>query len=177
MWWCYNKFDTTKLLGVRYWCVKIPQCGYMEHRLKHITFYVQKHIAALEMYHNPGQVRDKPLGASTSVKLVYWGSNSVTHWWQIVHKDMMSPSNLSYSIDTVTFFNAKVISAATGLTKQSLFVCTSVCIHELSCQQYLSLAEKSRIPSMLWLQNTSLQIQCYSDTVHKNQSPPTCKSL
>ena len=39
------------------------------------TYYVlctvQKHEAALAMYHNPPLVRDKPLGASTSVKLVY----------------------------------------------------------------------------------------------------------
>ena len=40
----YNKFDSTKSLGMYYWNVKIPaQCGYMERRLKHITFYVQKH--------------------------------------------------------------------------------------------------------------------------------------
>ena len=27
------------------WYVKIPQCGYKEHELKDIGFYVQKHIA------------------------------------------------------------------------------------------------------------------------------------
>ena len=39
----YNEFDTTKSLGVCYWCVKIPQRRYMGHVLKLITFYVQKH--------------------------------------------------------------------------------------------------------------------------------------
>ena len=36
-----------------------------------IAFYVQKHIAALAMCHNPPLVRDKPLGAPASVKLVF----------------------------------------------------------------------------------------------------------
>ena len=71
--WGYcNKFDTTKLLGVCYWCVKIPQCRYMKHGLKHIKIYVQKHIAPLAMCYNPPLVCDKPLGAPASVKLVYW---------------------------------------------------------------------------------------------------------
>ena len=43
----------------------------MGHGLKLITFYVQKHTAALEMCHNQSIVRDKPLGAPESVKLVY----------------------------------------------------------------------------------------------------------
>ena len=71
--WGYcNEFYSAKLLGVCYWCVKIPQCGYMGHGLKLISFYVQKHIAALAMCHNPPLVRDKPLGVPTSVKLVYY---------------------------------------------------------------------------------------------------------
>ena len=40
-WRYYNKFDSTVSLGVHYRCVKIPQCGYMEHVLKDIAFYVQ----------------------------------------------------------------------------------------------------------------------------------------
>ena len=44
----------------------------MEHGLKHIKFYVQKHIAILAMCYNPALVRDKPLGAPASVKQVYW---------------------------------------------------------------------------------------------------------
>ena len=42
----------------------------MGHGLKRIKFYVQKHIAALEMCHNQPLVCDKPLGAPASVKLV-----------------------------------------------------------------------------------------------------------
>ena len=76
---CYTKRGSittnliTKSLGVYYWCFKIPQCGYMGHGLKLITFYVQKHIAALGMCHNPALVRDPPLGATASVKLTYYG--------------------------------------------------------------------------------------------------------
>ena len=43
----------------------------MEHGLKLIAFYVQKHKAVLAMCHNPSLVRDKPLGAPASVKLVF----------------------------------------------------------------------------------------------------------
>ena len=70
--WYYNKFDSKIAVGIFYWCVKIPQCGYMEHGLKHITFYVQKRIAAVAMCYNPGLVHDKPLWSSAYVKLVYY---------------------------------------------------------------------------------------------------------
>ena len=69
-WRYYNKFDSTKSLGVYYWCVKIPQCRYMENGLKYITFYVQKHIVHLVMYYDTLLVHDKPLGAPTFVKLL-----------------------------------------------------------------------------------------------------------
>ena len=46
--------------------------GDLEHGLKFITFYVQKHTAALRMCHNQPLVRDKPLGAPESVKVVYY---------------------------------------------------------------------------------------------------------
>ena len=36
-----------KSLRVCYWYVKMPQWGYVEHRLECIKFYVQKHIAPL----------------------------------------------------------------------------------------------------------------------------------
>ena len=95
-WWYYNKFHSTKSLGVCYWCVKIPQCGYMEHGSKHITFYVQKHIAALAMCYNPALVRDKQLGAPASVKLVYWLAASPV-WlvclniiWQILRRGVIT---------------------------------------------------------------------------------------
>ena len=42
----------------------------MGHGLKLISFYVQKHIAALAMCDKPELVRDKPLGAPASVKLL-----------------------------------------------------------------------------------------------------------
>ena len=80
MWGYYNKFDSTKSLGVSYWCVKISQYGYMGHGLKLITFYVQKLIAALAMCHNLLLVRDKPLGAPASVKLVYWTLGNTFNW-------------------------------------------------------------------------------------------------
>ena len=72
MWRYSNKFDSPKSLGVCYWCVKIPQCGYMEQGLKQIAFYVQQHIVAMAMCYNPALVCDKPLGAPASVKRVYY---------------------------------------------------------------------------------------------------------
>ena len=69
-WGYYNKFDSRKSLGVYYWCGKIPQCGYMEHGLKDIKFYVQKPKVPLAMCYNPSLVHDKPLGAPAFVKLV-----------------------------------------------------------------------------------------------------------
>ena len=39
----------------------------MEHGLKHIMFYVKKHIAVLAMCYNPALIRDKPLEAPASV--------------------------------------------------------------------------------------------------------------
>ena len=75
---CYTKRGriTTNLtlrnhLGVCYWCVQIPQCGYMGHGLKLVKFYIQKHIAGLEMCHNLPLAHDKPLGMPASVKLAY----------------------------------------------------------------------------------------------------------
>ena len=76
-WWYYNKFDSTKSLGVCYLRVKIPQCRYMEHGSKHITFYVQKHIAALAMCYDPAPAFDKSLGVPASVKLVCCWYNSI----------------------------------------------------------------------------------------------------
>ena len=39
--------------------------------IKTYFVYVQKHIVTMGMSYNPELVRDKPLGAPTSVKLVY----------------------------------------------------------------------------------------------------------
>ena len=80
-WEYYNKFDSAESLGVYYCCVKIPQCGYMEHGLKYIMFYIQKHIAPLAMCYNPPLVRDKPLGAPTLVKLSYFLVMSPSYGW------------------------------------------------------------------------------------------------
>ena len=71
-WRYYNKFDPTKSLGVRYRCVKIAQCGWMEHGFKDIAFYVQKHITPCTIVITSLLVRDKPLGSPASVKGVYW---------------------------------------------------------------------------------------------------------
>ena len=46
----------------------------MGHGLKLITFYVQKHIATLEMCHNQPLVRNKAEGVPAFVKLDYWRS-------------------------------------------------------------------------------------------------------
>ena len=60
----------------------------MEHGLKQILLYVQKHIVAMAMCYNPVQVRDKPLWAPASVKQVYWtyqNVSEITILTQIVH--------------------------------------------------------------------------------------------
>ena len=53
----------------------------MEHGLKYITSYVQKHISVLAMCYIPALVRDKPLRAPASVKQVY-GDRVVKFYWQ-----------------------------------------------------------------------------------------------
>ena len=76
-WRYYNKFDSTKSLGVRYRCVKIPQCGKMEHGLRYIAFYVQKHITPGTVVITSLLFRDKLQEAPASVKRVYL--NDVTY--------------------------------------------------------------------------------------------------
>ena len=46
MWLC-------QIIRVYYRCVTIPQFKYMEHGLKYITFYAQKHKAVLAICYNP----------------------------------------------------------------------------------------------------------------------------
>ena len=60
-----------EIIGVCYWCVNIPQCGYMEHGFKDIAFRVKKHIAPRAVCYNFSLVHNKPLGAPAYVKLVY----------------------------------------------------------------------------------------------------------
>ena len=121
-WGYYNKFDSTKLLGVCYWCVKIPQYAFTGHGLKVITFYVQKHIAALEMCHNQQLVCDKPLGVPASVKLVYSG-----HFWCTI--DVIYIYNELKSGLYLSQFNWKevIIGASKG------FMQISMLRHEHNC--------------------------------------------
>ena len=69
-WGSHHKFDCTKSLGVYYWCVKI-RFGYLDHGLRYIAFYVQKHITHLEIFYNRPLVRDKPLRAPAFLRLIY----------------------------------------------------------------------------------------------------------
>ena len=63
-WRYYNKFDSTKSSGVHCRCVKITQCGYMEHGLKGIPFYVQYTYDTLKSCHNfPAGSRQAARGA------------------------------------------------------------------------------------------------------------------
>ena len=64
---------TTNLILRNHWGYFIDVSKYHNagHGLKLATFYVQKHIAALGMSHNPPLVLDKLLGAPACVKLVY----------------------------------------------------------------------------------------------------------
>ena len=55
-----------KIIGGMLLMCQKTECGYMEHGLKHITFYVQKHVAALAMCYNPVLVWGKPLGVLES---------------------------------------------------------------------------------------------------------------
>ena len=64
---CYTKFGGTttnlilrNLMGTYYWYLKMPKCGYMEHGLKDIAFYVQKHMAHRTVCYNFPLVRDNP---------------------------------------------------------------------------------------------------------------------
>ena len=75
-WRYYNKFDSTKPLGVYYRCVKIPQCGYIEHGLKDIAFYVTACTVVITSL----LVRDKPLEASASVKRCCVHNASTVPW-------------------------------------------------------------------------------------------------
>ena len=70
-WGYYNNFDSTKSMGAYCWYVKIQQWGYMDHGLKDIAFYVQKHTAPRAVCYNYPLVRDKPLGTPAYVRVVY----------------------------------------------------------------------------------------------------------
>ena len=67
-----NKFESIKSLGVCYWYVEIPQCGYMEYGLLYIMFYVLKLIAPLASCSNPLLVCDNQPRSPAFVRLPYW---------------------------------------------------------------------------------------------------------
>ena len=71
-WGIIKKFDSMESLGVCYWYVRIPQCGYMEQGLAPITFYVQKHMTPLGLCSGLSLVHNKPLGAPTFVRHAYF---------------------------------------------------------------------------------------------------------
>ena len=53
-----------KSFGVCYWYVKIPKCGYMEHGLADITFYVHKtYDTFVGLFWDPAGSRQAARGA------------------------------------------------------------------------------------------------------------------
>ena len=93
-WVCYDKFQSTKCLGVCYRYAKIPRCGYVEHGLNDITFYVEKHIAPRTICYNHPLVPDKPLRAPAFARLLYhswFNSHSTTlHKIRILYYHIVS---------------------------------------------------------------------------------------
>ena len=76
---CYTKHGGIMItltlwnsLGYVYWYVKIPECGYMEHRFKIYYFYVQKQMALLAVCSGLTLVRDWFLRAPAFVRFAYW---------------------------------------------------------------------------------------------------------
>ena len=89
--------------GGCYWYVKIPLCEYMEHGLEYITFYVQKHMASLQVCCGLPLVRDKPLGAAAFVKLAY--CTELVSWDGKLHRAKLLPEPMtSFSIVPFTNF-------------------------------------------------------------------------
>ena len=81
-----------KSLGVCYWCGKIPQCGYMEHGLKDIAFYVQKHIT-LHSCHNFPAGLWQAARYTRILKWVYYGNISLGQHWLMTGCCLMTPSH------------------------------------------------------------------------------------
>ena len=79
-WGCYNWFDSAKSLGVCHWCAKIPQCGYVEHELKDIASYVQKHCSSSSLVMTSRWFTTSRIGAPTSVRLVYY--STLSGWYE-----------------------------------------------------------------------------------------------
>ena len=112
-----------EILGVYYWYywyVKIPQCGYTDHRLEYITFYVQNHIAPLTVCSNLPLDRDRPLGAPAFVKLAY--CHSINEFENVACKTVviiLCPQCVNISAQSCTH---KTVSAAYYVTPQSNFL-------------------------------------------------------
>ena len=94
-WGYYSKFEPMKSMRIYYWYIKVPQCGYMGHGLRNITFYVQKHIAYRVVCHNFLLVRDKPLVAPASVKQVYFISTAIIPWFVPLRSEVWKDLNNS----------------------------------------------------------------------------------
>ena len=128
-WGYYNKCDSTKSLGVCYWCVRIPQCGYMVHGLKLKAFYVQKHITVLAWCHNPALVCDNPLGAPAYVKLVYCNHSRVSFlpvWYWLCCGAFSWPQSHTPGLGSIQFQN---------------WNCSLIPIPELELERELKLVE------------------------------------
>ena len=82
--------------------------GAMVHGLKLIVFYVQKHITVLARCPNPALVRDKPLGAPVSVKLVYCNPSQVSFlpvWYRLCCGAFSWSQSLTPGLGSIQFRN------------------------------------------------------------------------
>ena len=62
----------------------------MEHVLKYITFYVQKHIAPLTLCYYLPVVRDKALGALAFMRLL---GSELNIWYSSLYSRNLGPDN------------------------------------------------------------------------------------
>ena len=94
-----SKFDSTESIGAYNCYVKIPQCKYMEHGLKDIASYGQKHITTWAVCYNFPLISDKPLGrphlwdSSTSFRQPNSISAVIPAWHYIGVADIKMLSN------------------------------------------------------------------------------------
>ena len=81
----YNKLNFTKSLGVYYWYVKMPQCGYMEHRLKDVVMFKTYSTSSNLLY--PDGSRHGARGARIC-ELVYSARLSRAHTVYYIYESM-----------------------------------------------------------------------------------------
>ena len=68
-----------KPLGEYFWYVKMPRCGYVEHRLENFSFYVQKQKAHLAACSGPpAGSRRAARGTRISESRIYY--NRICPW-------------------------------------------------------------------------------------------------